>query len=64
MKRRVAESILDDCAGVSAQRKATLLRTFGSVARLRRASAAEIGRTEGIGMALAERIAQFLSDRA
>jgi len=64
MKRRIAESILDDCSGVSAQRKAVLLRTFGSVARLRCASAEEIGRTEGIGMALAERIAQFLAARS
>ncbi|MCX6967463.1 MAG: excinuclease ABC subunit UvrC, partial [Verrucomicrobia bacterium] len=35
MKRRIAESLLDDCPGVSATRKQALLQKFGSVARLR-----------------------------
>src|SRR4029450_4552185 len=38
MKKRVDESILDDCPGVSQHRKNLLLRKFGSVQRLRRAS--------------------------
>jgi Nuclease subunit of the excinuclease complex len=36
MKKRVGESILDDCPGVSQNRKNLLLRRFGSVNRLRR----------------------------
>jgi excinuclease ABC subunit C len=64
MKRRIAESILDDCPGVSQHRKQILLQRFGSVARLKRASVDEIAATEGIGRKLAEQVAQFLSERA
>jgi len=63
MKRRIAESILDDCPGVSENRKQALLRKFGSVARIRRADVTEIGATEGIGEKLAEQIAKFLDER-
>lgn len=64
MKRRIAESILDDCPGVSQHRKQLLLRHFGSVARLRRATVDDIAATAGIGRKLAEQIAQFLAERA
>ncbi len=60
MKKRVGESILDDCSGVSQNRKNLLLRRFGSVNRLRRATVEEIASTEGIGRKLAEEVHQFL----
>ena len=60
MKKRVEESILDDCLGVSQNRKNLLLRRFGSVNRLRRASVDEIAATEGIGRKLAEEVHRFL----
>jgi len=60
MKKRVEESILDDCAGVSQNRKNLLLRRFGSVRRLRRASVDEIAATEGIGPKLAQDVHRFL----
>ena len=60
MKKRVGESILDDCPGVSQNRKNLLLRKFGSVNRLRKASVKEIAATEGIGPKLAEDIHRFL----
>ncbi len=60
MKRRVAESLLDDCPGVSPARKLRLLTTFGSVARLRKATAEEIASTPGIGKRLAEEVLAFL----
>jgi excinuclease ABC subunit C len=60
MKKRVGESILDDCPGVSQNRKNLLLRRFGSVNRLRRATVEEIASTEGIGRKLAEEVQQFL----
>ena len=63
MKRRVSESLLDECPGVSESRKQTLLRHFGSVARIRRASAAEIASLPGIGPRLAEAISDFLRER-
>jgi excinuclease ABC subunit C len=60
LKKRVEESILDDCPGVSQNRKNLLLRKFGSVNRLRRASVEEIATTEGIGRKLAEDVQRFL----
>lgn len=63
LSRRVEESILDDCPGVSQTRKANLLREFGSVARLRRAKVEEIATVPGIGKVLGEEIARFLSER-
>ena len=64
MKRRIAESLLDDCPGVSEPRKKILLQKFGSVARLRRASAEDIAATDGISAKLAQQIATFLAERA
>ena len=60
MKKRVGESILDDCPGVSQNRKNLLLRKFGSVNRLRKATVDEIAATEGIGRKLAEDVHRFL----
>jgi len=63
MKKRVEESVLDDCPGVSQNRKNLLLRKFGSVNRLRNASVEEIAATEGIGRKLAEEVHGFLQRR-
>ncbi len=60
MKKRVGESILDDCPGVSQNRKNLLLRKFGSVKRLRKATVDEIASTKGIGRKLAEEVHRFL----
>ncbi len=60
MKKRIGESILDDCPGVSQNRKNLLLRKFGSVQRLRKASVEDIASTEGIGQKLAEEVHRFL----
>ncbi len=60
MKKRIGESILDDCPGVSQNRKNLLLRKFGSVQRLRKASVEEIASTEGIGQKLADEVHRFL----
>ncbi len=60
MKKRIGESLLDDCPGVSQNRKNLLLRAFGSVNRLRKASVEQIAQTEGIGPKLAEDVHRFL----
>jgi len=62
MKRRIAESLLDECPGVSQNRKQLLLQKFGSVARLRRATVDQIAATEGIGRKLAEQVVQYLAE--
>jgi excinuclease ABC subunit C len=60
MKKRIGESILDDCPGVSQNRKNLLLRRFGSVKRLRKATVEQIAATEGIGPKLAQDVHRFL----
>jgi excinuclease ABC subunit C len=60
LKKRIDESILDDCPGVSQNRKNLLLRRFGSVNRLRKATVDQISATEGIGPKLAEEVHRFL----
>lgn len=63
--RRVEESLLDDCPGVSQNRKAALLKAFGSVARLRKASASDLAaQVPGISRTLAETIVDFLVSRS
>ncbi len=52
----IRESALDDIPGIGPQKKMLLLRTFGSVYRLAKASAAEIAAVPGIGDELAAAI--------
>jgi excinuclease ABC subunit C len=63
LKRRVSESVLDDCPGVSRLRKEQLLQRFGSVARLRKASVEEIAAVPGVGGRLAQQVFDFLNER-
>jgi excinuclease ABC subunit C len=60
MKRRMAESVLDDCPGVSESRKLALLRHFGSIERIKAAPQEEIASVKGIGPKLAETLVLFL----
>src|SRR5258708_27198165 len=59
MKQRVSESVLDECPGISENRKKLLLRHFGSIENLRNATAEEICAIEGIGPKLAETLVEF-----
>jgi excinuclease ABC subunit C len=61
MKQRVSESILDECPGVSENRKKLLLRHFGSIEKLRYATAEEIRAVEGVGPKLAETLVDFFA---
>jgi excinuclease ABC subunit C len=60
-KRRIQESVLDEFSGLGEKRKVALLRRFGSIQRLRRASAAEIASIPGIGPKLAVSLHAFLA---
>jgi len=64
MKRRIDESLLDDCPGVSKNRKQALLKHFGSLSRLRRADINAINEIPGISRALATEIIKFLKSRS
>jgi excinuclease ABC subunit C len=59
-ERRALASPLDEVPGVGPARKKALLRRFGSLARLSRASTDEIAATPGVGPALAEEISARL----
>lgn len=61
MKKRISESVLDECPGISRAKKTALLRHFGSVAALRKESVEEIAQIKGISLKLAEGVRQFLN---
>jgi excinuclease ABC subunit C len=63
MKRRIGESLLDECPGISESRKQALLKKFGSVLRLRRASVEQITAVAGISRKTAEQVVAFLAER-
>ncbi len=58
--QKIQESILDDIEGVGGKRKEKLLAHFGSVARLKRATEAEIAAAPDIGPKMAGLIHQAL----
>ncbi|MCX7622536.1 MAG: excinuclease ABC subunit UvrC [Thermomicrobium sp.] len=60
--RSTLRSRLDDIPGIGPRRRRELLRRFGSVEGIRRASVEEIAAVPGIGRALAERIKLELGD--
>ena len=62
--KRISESILDEFPGIGAQRKAALLKKFGSVHRLRLASLEEIARVPGFGGRTAGELKAFLEARS
>jgi excinuclease ABC subunit C len=63
LKRRISESLLDECPGISTLRKTQLLKRFGSVARLRNASLEEIAAVDGFSLRLAGQVLEFLGKK-
>jgi excinuclease ABC subunit C len=63
LRRRISESQLDDIPGVSEARKKALLKEFGSIARIRRATPERLSETPGISRELASRILERLAKR-
>lgn len=61
--RRISESLLDEFPGIGEQRKAALLKRFGSVHRLRRATLEEIAAVPGFGIKGAVSLREFLAAR-
>jgi excinuclease ABC subunit C len=60
-RKRMKESLLDDCPGISPTKKKLLLSKFGSVARLKKSNAEEIAKLPGISAKTAASILEFLS---
>lgn len=63
LRKRMKESLLDDCPGVSPKRKEVLLQKFGSVERIKKASAKEIAELPGISERSAEGMLSWLKSR-
>ncbi len=61
--KMISESLLDEFPGIGKQRKAALLKKFGSVHRLRRASLEEIQSVSGFGGKAGEDLRTFLEAR-
>jgi excinuclease ABC subunit C len=61
--KRISESLLDEFPGIGSQRKAALLKKFGSVHRLRVASVEEIAEVPGFGGRAALELKAFLQAR-
>ncbi len=58
--KKIRESVLDDFSGLGEKRRAALLAHFGSIEKLRAASAAEIAKVSGFGGKMAEELQAFL----
>ena len=58
--KKIRESVLDDFSGLGEKRRAALLAHFGSIEKLRAASAAEIAEVSGFGGKMAEELQAFL----
>jgi len=59
--KKIRESVLDDFSGLGDKRRAALLAHFGSIEKLRAATAAEISAVPGFGGKLAEELQAFLT---
>ena len=59
--KRLRASLLDGVEGLGEKKKIALLRHFGSLARLRKASEADMAAVPGIGPVLAKRIRNMLA---
>ena len=60
LRKRVKESLLDDCPGISPAKKKTLLKKFGSVARIKEATVDQIAGLSGFSVNSAEVILKWL----
>jgi excinuclease ABC subunit C len=61
--KKISESILDEFPGIGEQRKAALLKKFGSVQRLRTATLEQIAKIPGFGGKAAQELKTFLEAR-
>ncbi len=61
--RKISESLLDEFPGIGVNRKAALLKHFGSLQRLRKANSGQIAEVPGFGKKSAEALRDFLDAR-
>ena len=58
--RKIRESILDDFSGLGEKRRAALLKHFGSIAKIKTATIAQLREVDGIGFETARELREFL----
>lgn len=63
-QKSMSRSLLDDAPGIGPRRKRALLRTFGSLRRLKEASLEELAAVPGMTREVAERLLEFLEHHA
>jgi excinuclease ABC subunit C len=61
--RKLRESILDEMPGLGPKRRDALLEAFGSIQKLRKATAEEITTVSGVSVKLAADIVEYLAKR-
>jgi excinuclease ABC subunit C len=61
--RKLRESILDEMPGLGPKRRVALLEAFGSIQKLRKATAEEITTVSGVSVKLAADIVEYLAKR-
>ena len=61
--KKISESLLDEFPGIGEQRKAALLKKFGSVHRLRLSTVEQIAEVSGFGGKAAAELKAFLTAR-
>ncbi|MGC9452629.1 MAG: excinuclease ABC subunit UvrC [Oceanipulchritudo sp.] len=59
-RRKLRESVLDDCPGLGQNKRRALMARFGSLENLRKAGLEELQQVEGIGPKLGQKIRDFL----
>jgi excinuclease ABC subunit C len=58
--RKIRESVLDDFKGIGESRRGALFERFKTIAGMKEATVGELAEVDGIGTAMAEKLAEFL----
>jgi excinuclease ABC subunit C len=61
--RKMIHSVLEDIPGIGPKRRAELLRTFGSIDAIRKASREELAAVDGMTEAAADSVISFFADK-
>ena len=60
--KKIKESILDEFKGIGENKKSELLKRFGTIKNLKRATIDQLIQEKGIGLKTAEKLSQFLEE--
>jgi excinuclease ABC subunit C len=61
--KRMVKSLLDDIPGIGEKRRNSLLKAFGSIDGIRKASVEEIAQVDGMNRKVAEKLIRALDKR-